>query len=351
MRIRREDLLRQLEAVTAGLTAGKETVEQSSCFVFRQGLVYTYNDEVACRGPCLLGDGFEGAVPAGKLLDLLRKLTEQELGAAAVESGLELSGRRKRAVFRREADVAPHFESVRLPKRWTPLPQEFGDAVSLVRPCAGTALARPETSFVHLHPDFLEATDDYQLCRWRLKTGVRAPALVRQSSLAHVMGLAMTELGETEGWVHFRNQDQVVLSCRCYADEYPDLAGFLEVEGEPAELPEGLAAACEKAALFAAENPEDRGAVLVRLKPGKVRVTGVGVSGSYTELRDIEYQGRPLEFLISPDVMAGLAAKKSKCVVAPERLLVKGRRFRYVTCLMAPTNGNGRAGGEGSSDE
>src|SRR5687768_12406403 len=47
MRVDRENLLRALESVTAGL-AHREIIEQSGSFVFKDGNVITFNDEIAC---------------------------------------------------------------------------------------------------------------------------------------------------------------------------------------------------------------------------------------------------------------------------------------------------------------
>ena len=47
MKIDREEFLKQLESVLPGYST-KEVIEQSSCFVFKKGRVYTYNDEIAC---------------------------------------------------------------------------------------------------------------------------------------------------------------------------------------------------------------------------------------------------------------------------------------------------------------
>ena len=48
MRVSREKLMQALEAVSPGL-ANRELIEQSSCFVFKSGMVMTFNDEVAGR--------------------------------------------------------------------------------------------------------------------------------------------------------------------------------------------------------------------------------------------------------------------------------------------------------------
>jgi hypothetical protein len=70
--VNREVLLQQLESVQAGLSS-REIIEQSSCFVFKDGNVVTFNDEVSCSRPCELGS-FTGAVQAAPLLSIREML-------------------------------------------------------------------------------------------------------------------------------------------------------------------------------------------------------------------------------------------------------------------------------------
>ena len=77
MKVDRVKLLQALESVSGGL-ATQEAVEQSSCFVFKDDGLYTYNDEVACWCPNPV-PGVVGAVVAQPLLALLPQLPEAEV--------------------------------------------------------------------------------------------------------------------------------------------------------------------------------------------------------------------------------------------------------------------------------
>ena len=48
MKINRKDLIKVLKKVQPGL-ASQEIIEQSGAFVFTDGRVFTYNDEIAVR--------------------------------------------------------------------------------------------------------------------------------------------------------------------------------------------------------------------------------------------------------------------------------------------------------------
>jgi len=76
MQINKNELLKELESVTAG-TSQREIVEQSSCFVFTKGKVYTYNDEIACQQETSLK--IDGAIQASPFLALLRKIQDEQI--------------------------------------------------------------------------------------------------------------------------------------------------------------------------------------------------------------------------------------------------------------------------------
>ena len=76
MKINREEFLRTLEFVSAGLSS-REFIQQSTCFVLVGGMIRTFNDEISCSCESPM-DG-EGAIPAKPMLDLLRKMPEENI--------------------------------------------------------------------------------------------------------------------------------------------------------------------------------------------------------------------------------------------------------------------------------
>jgi hypothetical protein len=337
--VSRETFLRALESVLPGVSK-KEIVEQSSCYVFQSGKVFAYNEEVACHCPSGLEEELTGAVQAEPLLAILRKLPEDELEVSAGEGELVLTGKRRACGLRMEADVLLPIKDVEIPKRWKALPPEFADAVSVVQACAGRDESQFALTCVNLTPDWIEACDNYQLCRWNLKTPIAKPTLVRQSAVKHVAGLGMTEVAETETWLHFRSPAKLVLSCRRYFEnDFPDLGEILEVGGEPAMLPKGLAEEADKAKVFTSENAEGD-AVLIELKPGRLTLKGTGITGWYRSDRKVKYAGPAIKFLVAPQILMDLVKKHSDCLISAERLKVVSGSYVFVSCLTLPEGSN-----------
>lgn len=335
-RINREELLAALEAVQPGLSA-REVLEQSSCFVLDKGRIHTFNDEVACSAPVKL-NGIKGAVQAAPLLAVLRKLTEEEVTIEQGEGELVVQGKRRKAGVRMEAEVMLPLASMEKPKSWLPLPEDYGEALAMVQECAGKDLSQFATACVHLHPKWMEAFDNYQLMRYRMKTGVEKPTLVKKDSVKHVCTMGATEFAETESWIHYRNPTGLVISCRRFMEDFVDLTPHVQVEGAAIALPKGLAQATEIAEIFSGENA-DNNQVMVQVKQGKLRVRGQGVSGWYQEFKDVKYTGPALNFLISPRLLASVVENYNECVVNPTRIKASGGKWVFVAVLGSTDDG------------
>jgi len=349
-KVNREDLLHTLESVKSGLST-KAIIEQSDCFVFKKGKVISYNDEVACSAPSPLGKAFEGAVKAEKLIEVLTKLPEDELQISIGTGELILSGKRRRTGIHMEAEITLPLEAVEKPTEWKKLHEDFGEAIAAAAACTSTDESRFDLVCVHIHPKWVEACDDFQICRWRLLTGISQSTLVRQAAIKNVTSLGMTDFCETEGWLHFKNAHGLVLSCRRYMEEYPDLSQWLKVEGDVIAFPKGLVEAAEKASIFSSED-QDNNRVLVDLKPGKLKIRGQGSSGWYEESKSIKaYTGRHLRFYVSPDLLSALVKRTNDCIVSADRIKVSGGKLTYCVCLMRPEEGNGAVEEDAVADE
>jgi len=332
MQVDRDVLLNQLESIKAGLSP-REIIEQSSCFVFSDGKVMTYNDEIACsQNSCLK---VTGAVQAEPLIAVLSKLPNDAVDIEMGDGELRIKAGRRNAGVRMEAEVLLPIDSVEVPKKWNPLPDGFGDAVYIVAQCAGKDESQFVITCVHITATHVEACDNYQLSRFPIEVPIRRNCIVRATSLKHICDLDMTEIAETKTWLHFRNPAGLVLSCRKAEDDYPNLDAYLEVSGSPTTLPKGLAESTTVAQVFSSENA-DNDDVMINLSPkrgGLLRVRGEGASGWYTETKRIKYEGPPMKFAIAPKLFIELTKRHNECLISSNTLAVSTGKFIYVTSL------------------
>jgi DNA polymerase III sliding clamp (beta) subunit (PCNA family) len=329
--ITRTDLLQQLQSVSHGLSP-RDIIEQSSCFVFDSGEIFTYNDEVACR--IKTGLDLVGAVRAKPLMSLLERLHEDEVKLTTNEAELIVIGKKKKSGITMEAEVLLPINNVEKPGKFHQLHEDFLDAVSMCQECTGTDETKFWTTCVHLHPKWIEACDNHRILRYKLKTGVKESCLIRGRAIKAIVGLDMTHFSETDSWIHFKNKTGLVISCRRYIEEYPvgDLSKLIKFEGTKTSLPKGLVEAADRANVFSQENA-DNNQIMIELGTGKLKVTGEGVSGWYSETKKIKYKGPSIDFLIGPKLLTEITKRHNECELTEDRLKVNGGNWCYVTCL------------------
>ena len=330
MQIKREELINDLEMVKAGISP-REFIEQSSCFCFQDGMVITFNDEVACRKKTCLKT--TGAVQSTALMDILQKVDEPDLDVSENEKGeLEFRGKRKAFGIVKDAEIFLPIDRVEIPEKWKTLPPEFTEACGLVQHCVSVDENRFLLTCVHITPDYIEACDNMQAIRCKLETGLKSSTLVRGTSLQHITQLGMDKIALTASWVHFQNQQGLVFSCRRYAEDYPSLDPIFEVKGHPIVIPKGLKEASERAAVFATDQSGEP-QMSVSLREGMLRIKGEGYSGWYKEIKKINYHGPDINFLISPELLKQISEKHSDAQISQEKLKITGGSWEYCTVL------------------
>ena len=329
MRINRGDFLKELESVLPGLSV-REIIEQSSCFIFKDSRVMTYNDEISCSQASSLQ--IEGAVQAIPLINILRKLQEETIEVIAQLDKLIIKGKNKQAGIRMESEILLPVDSVEPVEKWTKLPTDFSEAVGMIKNCAG----RDETQFVmtciHITPKWIEACDNYQAARYRILTDIKQSVLIRSDSLKPIESLEMNKFSITKNWIHFKNVTGLIFSCRKLVEEYPKLGKLFKVEGEDTTLPKGLKEAIERAEVFSVENAEDN-QITVHIKKGKIKIEGQGISGDFWEVKKVKYSGKSLSFTISPELLRELIERHNVCQVSKKCIKMQVGKFTYIASL------------------
>jgi DNA polymerase III sliding clamp (beta) subunit (PCNA family) len=323
--------------VQPGLTP-KAVQEQSNCFVFLNGQVKTYNEEIACSHPTKLPEDVQGAVKALPMLQLLQKLPEDEIIVAVVEGTFLIRGKAKEAGLCMESEIHLPVDTVEPPGKWKKLESDFSEAVEIVQHCAGKDKDREYIfTCVHIHPEWLEACDNVQMVRYNIATPLDRPVLVSRDNLKHIVTMGMTRIAESEHWIHFKNPSGLTLSCLRYLEAgYRNLSPFFQNSKgfKAVAFPKGLAEATEKAEIFSAETTEKgQNKVIVELTPNKLRIKGQGINGYYTETKKVSWDGKSMLFMIAPQLLAKLVKQHPECQISSGQLKVEAEKFTYLSCL------------------
>jgi len=331
MDINREILLKQVEFVQPGLSI-REIIEQSSCIVFKNKRMTTYNDEISCSIKTDLD--ITGAVQSAPLLSILKSLPDENLKIEIKKDPheLQIKAKRKKAGIRMDSEILMPIEHLEKPKKWKILPDDFSDAINLVIETAGSDEAQFILTCIRITPKWIESCNNVEASRYKMKMDIKEPLLIRRSAMSQLKDSGMIEYSETKSWIHFRNSEGLVFSCRIFIETYPKLTNFFKVEGEEISLPTGINDMIERASIFSSDSA-DSNSVQVDLTKDKVTVTGLGVSGWYKEHGKVKYKKRALSFSISPKTLKTIIDKNSPCIISKDRLKTVIGKFKYITVL------------------
>ncbi|MBN1362556.1 MAG: hypothetical protein JW993_18305 [Sedimentisphaerales bacterium] len=344
MIVDRKVLLRELESVTPGF-ARRPIIEQSCWFVFKDGDVFTHNDEVSCRRRCCLK--IEGAVHARPLLKVLKKSKGLTFKVQTLPEHLRLSNFHNKARIVRDPKISLAIDSVEEPKTWSPLGKEFLEAVSLTVDSVARATTNDALTYLHITPEKVEAGNDGELCRYRTATGLTESILIKPDVVTPIIQADVKKVSLTKDWIHFKDRSGLLISCRRYHEAFPDTSKIFEAKGNRLTLPVELIGAIERANLFAKRNynhvlrgtvqckiPTDQRVSIV-LQENKVKVIGTStidekLKGEYTEFVDVQYQGPPMCFKKDADWISRIVRRYTECQVTPERLIVRTPKLAHV---------------------
>ncbi len=339
MKVNREGLLKSLLSLSPGLSNVPGT-EQSMCIVFTEdGRAMTFEGKVCASRKSMLGS-ISGSIKAKPLLDLLNKLSEDVIDVDQDDGKLVIKGKGRGKGFKAgitmEAKITLPVEEVEVADDWRPLDPAFSEAVSIVHSCAGTNENEFVLTCVHIHPEWLEATDRDQIARYPLKTGVDKSMLVQAEHLKKILGSELTEISETKSWVHFRNPSGLTISIRRDLSLYPNLTPFINPEGTmPVTLPGGIGEVLGKAEIFSADNSSGNH-VSVSLRKAGMLLEGQGPYGFYKEPIEVSYSGPDMDFIIAPKLLLEITKRANECGMSPKRLFVNGGKFQFAVSTRVP---------------
>lgn len=340
--LKRDELLKCLASVEAGLSA-KDELEQSSCYALRDGRMWTFNDDVACSveiPPAM--KSMECAVPAAEFRSLLSRMDEDELDVSLSgdEGQLLLKTKRRRAGIRVQLKVIMPVDEVEVPAddEWKKLPDGFAEAIATVSQVAGRSEQLFVLCCVHVTSGGLEACDNYQAIRYKMKTGLDQSVLMKRDGVEKAAKLDVEEWALSKSWVHFRGASGLTVSVRRWNQDYPKLGPLMEVEGVEGSLPKGLEAAVRKAEVFVSTRDDSVG-LSVDLNSSRLLLRAEGSAGWYEERQKSDYGGEPILFRIAPRLLREVCRRSSRATIGKEKLKVTAERYVYVSCLAVSEDG------------
>ena len=329
MQIQRIALLNALESVKPGL-ASKEVIEQSTCFVFLNNQVATYNDTVAVSIPFEID--IEGAVRSTELLSLLNKVKDKEVDVYEKDNEFRVDGEKFRSAVTMENEIVLPLDFLKTKIKFKPLPEGFETAIKSCAFSAAKETEYPNLSNIHIKDNTVESCDNFRATRCKIHK-MKEEILFPASAVRGLLNYHFDHYGLSDGWIHLTKENGAIFSCRTYKDTYPDLDAFFEVKGRPIRLPKELEEILDRGDIFSSD--EVRESVMITINPDKIIVRGENQYGWFEESADVKRRGKEtLIFSTNPKLLKDILKHSSRVIVSERSMKFKARNFDHIVALI-----------------
>jgi len=330
----RKLLLGALESVRPGL-ASKDIVEHSTSFIFRKGMVLTYNDEMSVRHP--VEEFPDGAIPAAPLLALLKKASGKEVTVEEGEGEVILKCGRSRAGIPMEFEAIPDYLlELKIPKEgWKKVPKDFVQAIRFCLFSTCDDMTRPILTNIHIKGASVESTDSFRLTRYEMKSEMGKSLLLPAAAAAHLVNSELVKYARDKAWVHFKSKAGAIFSCRISAGTFVDVAKAIPGDkGKKITFPENLMDVLDRAGIFSVSEFQADQKVTLQFKGGKLKVKATGDTGWFEEVMKTDVKD-DMEFIIHPDFIKEILEHSKSATNHDDKLLrFKGKDFVHVVALV-----------------
>lgn len=331
----KDEIVRVLEQTSPALSE-KEIIEQSDCYVFHDNKVITFNDEIACFVE-FDTQGLVAAVKGRLLRDLISTMEEDKsITLEVVDGKFKVKGRRKATEILMQDKIILPVDEIEKPEKWRSLPDGFGDALAVVVRCADIRQGDKSLNYVHVLPDYMEACDNDQYCRWVLPVKIKAPVLIKRSAAKAISDIDPVKISDTRNWIHFRSRGGQIISARKYVDDYVDWSEIVDKPvGRPVDFPTSLIETMRRIRLVVKDSEEEDPKVVISLTKKEVTLTAEGANVRHTERKKTTYTGPDIRFSTSPAVIETIIAQQETVHVSEDEtaMLVRAGGYTYIASL------------------
>lgn len=302
-----------------GLVA-KETIEQSDCFVFNNGTITTFNDEIAAA--CSTNLYIEGAVKAQPLMDLLRKAKDDKLKVQTKKGELRISGNNFRTGIKLEHDILLPTDKIPKPSKFIKVPENFSQLAKLACLTASKAFNQRKLSNVHLEGNRIESCDNDRITICYMEKSFEHDILIPATNLLEIVKESIKAISVDKNWVHFKTNENVVLSTALDDNEYLDLKSCLpEGDGHVIEFPTQIGEIIGRANIFSKKEEEGEKIANISIKDGVLQISTFNETGWYVEKDSSIDMEDDLKFSINTDFLLDVIKMTNQVSIVHDNLM------------------------------
>jgi len=330
--IKRTDLIEILEAVRPGLQEGKTLIDQAECFVFIEGEVITFNDEVSVSCPCDIVE-IEGSVRAKEFYGYLKKIGDETITLNQTKSQLVVKAGRKSSGIPFESEVRLPVDDIPMPEddEWEDLPKDFCEALKFVSFSVGKDFSNLVLTNAYVHSGSVDASDNMRMTRYSMDAKVETPFFVPIRQLNTLIGYKPTEYAVVDEWVHFSNDFGVIFSILQVSGTFPDIGKYLKADGVEIQVPKELTEGAGRAEIFLNSIVQDENLVEISSDGNTIVMKAEGPTGWAKE--EFDYEGEEFKFAMPPKFIQEAFALVDKAVITENTIVLQGKKFKHCSAI------------------
>lgn len=333
----RGELLKILKNVRPGLAIGKEILQQTGSFVFKDGNVTTFNDYVTVS--CPINFNLEGAVPARELYNLLSKIEDKNIKYGVKDNSLKIRGKNFVASIALEEYEGFLTDNMPKPGKWKAVPFGFLEAVKTCLHSASKDVTESSLTCLHFGEEWVESCDNFRMTRYYLDgRGFKDAFLLPLSSCTELVNFTPIEYSIVDGWAHFKMEQGSVFSCRLAEGEFPELESIIDLkEFYTIKFPPKTYKILDRAEVMTDRDLTGDLEVGVKITKDSIAIKGEGKTGWHEETHTIKSSKMgEMEFMINSEFLKYILKHLKEATIAQDGSKLKfiGDTFVHIIALM-----------------
>jgi len=277
----------------------------------------------------------DGVIKAEELYKFLGKVKSKEFDVVVTDTEIVMKAGRSKVGFAMTKELLlPLDEEISQKEDWENLPANFLTACKFAASTASTDMSDPKITCVNIKADgTIEATDNYRLIIWKLDEEMPIETvLIPAVSIKEVVRLQPTQVAQGTGWIHFKNTEGTVISCRVFDEGFVNVGNInTSIKGKQITFPKEIVEVLSKAQIFSQEKKQD-GSVTLTFKGRRILVQSESESAWFKENlpfdEDVEFV-----FSITPYLLKDILNETMQCTVSKGMLRFEGEQWVYITSL------------------
>lgn len=219
MKLNRLKLINDLKRVLPGVESGNSILDGADTISFTENSILSYNDSIAVSVPT--STGIIGSVKSKEFFNLLQKLKDDEITAVVKKNKLIIKcGKVKADLKLVESTITKYLDNLGLDElKWKKVKKGFIDSLKLCRLSGSTSPYRG----IYVNDDVMMSTDEIRVAVAHLE-GEYTPFWIDDCCVNELLkvDVSMTEISVVEGWVHFKEDNGAIFSCKTNnVNKYP----------------------------------------------------------------------------------------------------------------------------------